>query len=260
MEKIKGYLQDFYRFRFLLSQLVKRDLLVKYKRSVLGVLWSVLQPLFIMSVMVLLFSRVFDATAAYYPIYVLIGKIMWDLFSQTTLFGMNSILENSNLIKKVYLPKYIFPLAKSVTAVTNLFLSMIGMVILMLILGVPFSLKMVFILFPVFYLFLFGLGLSYILASYVVFFRDLNYLFEVVLNAWMYFSAIFYTADILGRFEWLIEFNPVYRFIYMFREIVLYQRLPGLADHAIALALGLVSLTLGLVALKRRQDRFILYF
>lgn len=260
MNKLKGYIQDLYKFRFLLSELVKRDLVVKYKRSVLGVLWSVLQPLFIMAVMIIIFSKVFNSSVPNYPIYVLIGKIMWDLFSQTTIYGMNSILDNSNLIKKVYLPKYIFPLAKSVTALVNLLLSSIGLIVLMVILKVPFSFSMVFILFPVFYMFLFGLGLSYILATYVVFFRDLNYLFEVILNAWMYFSAIFYTADILGKYEPFIQFNPAFRFIDMFRNIVLYQSLPPFGDHLIALGIGAVTLALGLAALKSRQDKFILYF
>lgn len=260
MTKIKAYLADLYKFRFLLSELVKRDLVVKYKRSILGILWSVLQPLFIMGVMVIIFSQVFNSSVPYYAIYVLIGKIMWDLFSQTTMYGMNSILDGSNLIKKVYIPKYIFPLSKSLTALVNVSLSSIGLFVLMIVLHVPFSLKMLGVVFPVAYMFLFGLGMAYILATFVVFFRDLNYLFEVLLSAWMYFSAIFYTPDILGRFEYLLSFNPAFRFIDMFRNIVLYQQLPTLNDHLIGLALGTVSMALGLLALKKNQDKFILYF
>ena len=260
MTKLKAYMSDLYKFRFLLSQLVKRDLVVKYKRSILGVLWSVLQPLFIMGVMVIIFSQVFNSNVPYYPIFVLIGKIMWDLFSQTTMFGMNSILDGSNLIKKVYIPKYIFPLSKSLTALVNVALSSVGLIVLMLILQVPFSFKMLAIVFPVAYMFLFGLGLAYLLATYVVFFRDLNYLFEVAMSAWMYFSALFYTPDILGRYEYLLGFNPAFRFIDMFRNIVLFQQLPSLNDHLIGLALSLVSLGLGLLALKKNQDKFILYF
>lgn len=260
MNKIKAYMSDLYRFRFLLSELVKRDLVVKYKRSILGVLWSVLQPLFIMGVMVVIFSQVFNSTVPYYAIYVLIGKIMWDLFNQTTMFGMSSILDGSNLIKKVYIPKYIFPLSKSLTALVNVGLSSIGLFVLMIILQVPFSFKMIGVVFPVAYMFLFGLGIAYMLATYVVFFRDLNYLFEVVLSAWMYFSAIFYTPDILGRFEYLLDFNPAFRYIDMFRNIILFQQMPTLSDHLIGLTLGLVSMTIGLLALKRNQDKFILYF
>lgn len=260
MFKLKAYMEDLYRFRFLLSELVKRDLIVKYKKSILGILWSVLQPLFIMSVMIIIFSQIFNNTVPNYPIYILIGKIMWDLFSQTTTYGMDSIVMSANLIKKVYIPKYIFPLSKSVTAVVNLLLSLVGMTVLMLILGVPFSFKMLFVVFPIFYMWLFGLGLAYILATYVIFFRDLNYLFEVLLNAWMYFSALFYTPDILGRYEYLLDFNPAFRFIDMFRQIVLYQHLPSLSDHLIGLAIGVVTMSLGLLALKHKQDRFILYF
>lgn len=261
MSNLKLYMNDLLKFRFLLSELVKRDLVVKYKRSVLGIFWSVLQPLFIMAVMVIIFSKLFDGSSIkYYPIFVLSGKILWDLFSQTTTFGMGSILGGSSLLKKVYIPKYIFPLSKSVSALVNTMLSMIGMVVLMIIMGVPFHLNFVMIIFPFFYLFLFSVGISFILSTYVVFFRDINYLFEVVLTAWMYFSAIFYPPDILGDKAYLLQFNPVYRQIEMFRDIIIYNKMPGIEDHLIGLGIGIVFVIIGLIVLKRNQDKFILYF
>ena len=260
MNKLFYYFNDFLKFRFLLEELVRRDLVVKYKRSVLGILWSILQPLFIMSVMVIVFSQLFKSNVPYYSIYVLIGKIMWDLFSQTTTFGMNAIIDSSDLLKKIYIPKYIFPLSKSIYAVINCFLSMIGLFALLILLKVPLSFNIFFIIFPIMYMFLFSLGLAYFLSTYTVFFRDISYLFDIISVAWMYLSALFYTPDILREYSYLLYFNPVYRCIEMFRDIVLYQKIPTIENHIINLLIGLLTLFLGLYVLKRNQDKFILYF
>lgn len=261
MLSIKAHINTLKNSRFLLSELVKRDLTVKYKRSALGILWSVLQPIFIMGIMVLVFQNGFGNDGLkYFPIYVLIGKIMWDLFSQTTVFGMGSILGGSSLLKKVYIPKYIFPLSKSISTLVNTLFSMIGLVVFMVIFSVPFHFSTLMIVFPIFYLFLFSLGVSFILSTYVVFFRDITYLYEIVLTAWMYFSAIFYPASMLGRWSFLMKFNPVYRQIEMFRDIIIDNKLPSLESHLIGLALGVVSIIIGLFVLKRNQDKFILYF
>jgi ABC-2 type transport system permease protein len=259
-DKAVEYLNNFLKYRFLLKELVVKETKLKYRRSVLGIFWSLLNPLLMMMVLSIVFSSLFKRNIENFTVYLLTGKIIFDFFSQATKSSMSSIISNGALIKKVYIPKYIFPLAKSLSAFVNLSFSLLAIVIMMLITKVKLTWAIILFPLPLFYVFLFAAGLGLILASYAVFFRDIEHLYGVVLTAWMYFTPLFYPIDIIPqKYRVIIELNPLYSIIQCFRQIVLYGQFPSLSLHLTCLAIGIVTLTIGLYVFFKKQDKFILY-
>lgn len=257
----KSYFNNFKKYRFLLYQLVGNDIKIKYRRSILGVIWSILHPLMMMVVFTLIFSTLFKSDIPHFAVYVLTGRIIWDLYSQSTAMSMQSIVSNVSLIKKVYVPKYIFPLSKCLFAFVNTAFSLIALVIVAIFTGgVKLSAALIMLPFPLIYTFLFAVGISFILAAYTVFFRDLQHLYEVLLTAWMYFTPLFYPVSIIpDNLKFLIEMNPVYWTLNMFRDIVIEGRFPSLENHLICASIGIVSIIVGIFIFRKRQDQFILY-
>lgn len=261
MNKVKKYIENFKKYRYLLYQLVVNDIKIKYRRSILGIIWSILHPLMMMVVFTIIFSALFKSDIPYFAVYVLTGRIIWDLYSQSTASAMQSIVGNDALIKKVYVPKYIFPLAKCCFSLVNTLLSLIALVVVAIFTGGVKLTPALFLLpLPLLYTFLFAIGISFILAAYTVFFRDLEHLYEVLLTAWMYFTPLFYPVKIIPEnLRFIVELNPIYNTLDMFRDIVMYGQFPTLQQHATSLIVSVVSLLIGLVVFHRRQDRFILY-
>lgn len=256
---MKKYWYNFKKYRHLLIELVRKDIKVKYKRSYLGLLWTLLNPLLMMIVLTLVFSTLFKHNIPNFPVYLLTGKIIFDFFSQATNGAMGSVIGGSSLLKKVYIPKYIFPLSKVMFAFVNLLFSLIALLLVMIVTKAPFNLTLLMLPLPLFYAFLFSLGLGLILATYTVFFRDIMHLYGVVLTAWMYFTPLFYPAEILpSNILWILEMNPLYQFIKMLRDIVLYNKIPTLMDNFVCLSFGLVTLLIGLFVFYKKQDEFIL--
>jgi ABC-2 type transport system permease protein len=257
---MKVYLNNFLKFRFLLFELVINDIKVKYRRSVLGVLWSVLHPLMMMMVLTVVFSSLFKSDIPHFAVYVLTGRIIWDLYSQATIFSMSSIVNNAALIKKVYVPKYIFPLAKSFSSLVNTIFSLIALVIVMVISGVKVNFNILFFPLPLIYTFMFATGVGLIMSAYAVFFRDLNYLYEVLLTVWMYFTPLFYPISILPKeIQFTLQMNPLYHMLNMFREITIYGQTPSLVSNLLCFLIGASSLLVGFIVFYKKQDKFILY-
>ncbi|NLN98023.1 MAG: ABC transporter permease [Eubacteriaceae bacterium] len=254
---LKDYFEKFYRYRHLLKELVSRDIKIKYRRSVLGIVWSVLNPLLMMLVITAVFSR-FMRTENFAAFY-LCGSLIYNFVSEGTNGAMNAILINASLIKKVYVPKYIFPLEKVLFALVNALFYLIAVAIVFIIAKVPLHWTIVLFPIPLAYTFLFALGLGLILSTINVFFRDMNHLYSVWLTAWMYLTPIIYPVDILPEeVHKLIQLNPLYHYVTYFRDVMMYGRVPGLVENLICLGIALIFLSIGLTVFKKYQDQFIL--
>lgn len=260
MSNVKKYLNNFFRYKGLLTELVSRDLKVKYRRSFLGYIWSILNPLLMMIVIATVFSYMFRFDIDNYPVYLLIGQLVYSFFSEATNMSMNSIIQGGNLIKKVYLPKYIFPLSRTLSCFVNFLFSLAALVLILVLTKTPIT--PVIFLFPVtlLYALLFSIGVGLILSVLAVFFRDVVHLYGVFLTALMYLTPIFYPLSALPEnVAQLIMLNPLYHIITMFRDIVMYGTFPSLEQHLICLAWGLGSILVGLIIFKKKQDNFVMY-
>lgn len=264
-KKGKHYFGDvffsaFNRYGFLIKMLVSRDFKTKYKRSVLGIFWSFLNPLLTMLVLYFVFSTLFVSGVENYPVYLLSGLICWNFFSEATTMCLQSITGNAPLITKVYVPKYIYPLSRALSSLINFFLAFIPLFVVMIITKVPFKIEFLLLLFGIACLFLFSLGIGMILASAMVFFRDTQFLWGVVSMLWMYLTPIFYMDEIIPA-QWmtLYKMNPLYHIIRIFRIILLDGVSPEPKAYLLCMIATLVPLLCGLFIFKRTQDKFVLY-
>ncbi len=268
MELFKAYCRDFLRYRHLLENLVGRDFKLKYRRSILGMLWSILNPLLMNVVMVIVFSTILDMRGGgieNFPVYLIIGQLLFTFFSEATGAAMGSVLASSALLRKVYIPKYIFPLEKVCFALVNCVFSFIALIVVMLFTRAPLYLTVPLALYPLLTLFVFSLGIGLVLATLTVFFRDVVHLWAVFLTALNYFSAIFYdpmalpdspAVEMLQNF---ICFNPVYWYITAFRGAVLDGRLLTVDELLVCGICALVALVVGLIVFRKQQDKFVLH-
>ena len=225
-----------------------------------GILWSMLNPLLTMLVLTFVFSNMFESTIPNFPVYCLSGKLMYDFFSQATEQCMTSITSKSNLIKKIYLPKYIYILSTIISTFITFLVSLIPLGIIMIITGVNLNLTNIFALYPLITLFFISLGIGMILATINVFFRDVQHIYSVVLMLIMYMSAIFYSSDILDpNFEFIMQLNPIYPVINVFRDCILYGNITINTNIFLCAVFAVVYMIVGLVVFNKHQDKFILY-
>lgn len=257
---LKNYISNFIKYKGLLFELVKRDIKVKYKRSVLGLLWSLLNPLLMMLVITIVFSNLFRFDIKNFPIYLLTGQIIFGFMSEATNVALNSILGNGSLIRKVYIPKYMFPLSKVLSSFVNLFFALIAVVIVMAVTRTQITPTVLLFPLSLIYILIFSIGLGLILSASTVFFRDTIYLYGIFLTAWNYFTPVFYPISIIpDKFKAVIYYNPMYYYIEHFREIVLYSKVPSLELNFTCLGISLAFLIIGSFVFYKNQNKFILY-
>lgn len=245
-----------------MQQMISRDFKVKYKRSVLGVVWSLLYPLLMMAVMALVFSQMFKfrMEGVNYLVYLLSGLIMFNYFSEATNTAMTSIVFNFQLMTKVYIPKYIFPLSKCLFVGINLLLSLIPLLLIVLITGAPITWTYLCLLYVFICLFLFAVGISFIISTVSVFLRDMFYIYGILLTIWQYFTPIFYDISMLPMtLQRLFKFNPLYQFITFARRILLDGVVPHWTAWIWCGASALVVFIIGCFVFKSKQDKFIYY-
>lgn len=262
---VKAYWADFKRYLPLLWSLTSRDIKLKYRRSVLGLAWSILNPLLIMIVLTQVFGMLLKITVDNFPVYYIVGSSLFNFFSEATTGSMSSVLSSAPLIKKVYIPKYIFPLEKCMFSLVNLLFSMIAVVIVMafyIIIGdLQPSWTILLFFLPIFYCFLFAVGMSLILSALTVFFRDLLHLWGVVMTVWLYLTPIIYPLEVIQD-SWVmtvVQFNPLYYYVQYFRAVMMYGQVPGLLFNLGCLAMGLATIAIGVLIFKKTQDKFILH-
>ena len=256
------FLANFKKYSFLLQQLISRDFKVKYKRSVLGVLWSLLYPVLNMAVMALVFSNIFkfSTPGVNYLVYVLSGLIMFNYFSEASNLAMSSIVANFSLINKIYIPKYIFPLSKCLFVGINFLLTLIPLYIVIFATGTGINIYHLVLPYAYICLFMFTLGMGLILATISVFLRDMFYIYSIVLTLWTYLTPIMYDIAIIpAKFQLILKLNPMYHYIDFIRKIILYHQMPSAFTFAVCGISSVIFLVIGLVAFKKNQDKFIYY-
>lgn len=254
------FLTNFAKYRFLLIELVKRDISVKYRGSALGIFWSFLNPLLNMIVLALVFGAFFGKELPFFPVYVLTGRLAFSFFSASTKMSMNSIRSGAAIIKKIYIPKYIYALSGILSETINLLISMVVLIGVMLVVGPPFSFYNLTCILPLFLLFIFATGCGLILASANVFFKDVKYLYGVFTTLLMYSCAIFYPITIIPeQFSIIFYANPVYCAISGFRDAVWTGTFPDLYILSYLAIVSVLALIIGIIVFYKTQDKFILY-
>ncbi len=261
MIKFIERLGTFNHYKPLLQQLVMKDIKLKYRRSFLGYVWSILNPLMIMIIMVLVFSNMFRFDIENFPVYLITGQTIFNFVSEATNQALFSITGNAALLKKTYVPKYIFTVSKVTSSFVNTLFALGAMLIVFVVCHVRFQIYMLFIPIILVQVYIFCVGLGLILAQATVFFRDVQYIYAAVLTAWMYLTPIFYPITQLPfELMWMIKhFNPLYSYITQLRTIVLDGIFPDPRLVIYGFIVAFVSLVIGTWVFMKNQDRFILY-
>lgn len=255
-----GAIREIIKYKGFLKELVKRDFKRKYYKSVLGVLWTLLNPLLMMTVKMLVFSYLFSKSIENYPVYYLCGWLLFNFNSDATNQGLHSIVSNSVLIKKIYIPPYIFCVSTTILALINKLIAMLPLFVIMAITGVPFRWTLLLIPLLIVPLFFFSMGISLALSAMGVYFRDLFHLYSSITLAWMYLTPIFYPIEIVPeRFLILWNFNPLFHFANIMRGLVLYGTLPDPVTIIYALTYSALAMGLGVTLYAKLEKNFSLH-
>lgn len=247
-------------YQFLFEELVKRDFKKKYKRTVLGMAWSVLSPLLTLLIMRLVFSHFFARGMDHYTIYLFCGNLVYSFFNESTTQGMGSLLNNASIFTKVNIPKYLFLLSRNVQTLINFGLTLLVFFIFCILDHITFTWKFIMLLYPISLLLMFNIGVGLILSALYVFFRDIQYLWSVFTLLLMYMSAIFYSIDSFSpQIQRLFLANPVFVFIKYFRNIVLDASIPSLQFHLLMLFETALLLGVGAWIYKKNNTKFLYY-
>ena len=252
--------QKWKRYRFLFSELVKRDFTKKYKRTILGMAWSILAPLMNLLIMWLVFSHFFGNNVNHYAIYLFAGQIVFTYFTDATNLGMSALVGNAGIFTKVNIPKYLFLFSQNVSALINFGLTLLIFFAFTAVDHIPFTWKFLLLLYPILCLVVFNVGLGLILSALYVFFRDMQYLWGILTQLIMWMSAIFYSIDTYSQTARnLFLLNPVYLYIRYFRKIVIDGAIPTPQFHALGAAYALLAFGVGAWMYKRYNHEFLYY-
>ncbi len=257
---MKTFIANFKKYRFLLEELTKKDVKLKYRSSVLGFVWTLLEPLLTMIVLTIVFGTIMNNKTPHFSVYILTGRLLYSFFSGGTKLALKSIRRNAGMIRKVYVPKYMYPLAATMSSFITFLLSLVVLVAVAAVQGLRPTVYLLGVFPPLLTLFVMVAAIGFLLATLDVFFRDLEYLWNVATMLIMYMSAIFYQPERLldSPYGFLIRFNPLYAVIANFRNAV-FGRPPELFYTLYPLAVSLVILVAGLGFFYKKQDRFVLY-
>ncbi len=253
-------IQKMRQYQFLFEELIKRDFKKKYKRTILGMLWSILSPLLTLLVMRLVFTQFFGRATPHYTTYLFCGNLIFSYFSEASSQGMTSLMGNAGIFTKVNIPKYLFLFSKNIQALINFGLTLCVFFIFCVIDRISFTWKLIFLLYPIICLLLFNIGVGLILSALFVFFRDIQYLWSVFTMLLMYMSAVFYTIDNYNPVvRNLFLLNPIYLFIRYFRKIVIETTVPTIWFHMLMLIDVIIVLGIGCWIYKKYNTRFLYY-
>jgi ABC-2 type transport system permease protein len=249
-----------YQHSDLIWYLVMRDLRVRYRRSTLGLIWTMLQPLMMMMVMYIVFSHVFRFDVYRYPVYVLAGILFWNFFQQSVVASMNSLRANAGILQKLPVPKAVFPVATVLSGVVNLCLALVPLLAILVATGQPLQPALLFLPVSIILAAMFTLGAGLLLSPLAVFFSDVVELVGVILMLLMYLTPIFYPVSIVPeRFRWLVRYNPVRSVLEVFRDPIYYGKIPPLPHVTVTLVIALLALLIGALAFRKSSDRIPFY-
>lgn len=255
-------MKDVFRYRDLVRALVARDLKVRYRRSAIGFLWTMLQPLLMMLVLQMVFSQIFQVRLSYgnYPIFALAGILFWNFFSQSIVASMNSLRGNAQLLQKLPVPKAVFPLATVLSGVVNLVFALIPLLVILLVTGHGLHPALLFLPVSIFLAALFTLGAGLLLAPLAVFFSDVIELVGVLLMLLMYLTPVIYPMEIVPeRLRWIIRFNPTRSILEVFRDPIYQGEIPPLSHLSVCVVIAVAALMIGLWVFRRSSDRIPFY-
>jgi ABC-type polysaccharide/polyol phosphate export permease len=254
-------MQDVYRYRDLVRALVARELKVRYRRSAIGFVWTMLQPLLMMLVLQTVFSSIFRGfSITNYPVYALSGVLFWNFFSQSIVSSMNSLRGNAQLLQKLPVPKAVFPLANVISGVVNLGFALVPLFIILLVTGHPLTPALLFLPVSIFLAALFTLGAGLLLSPLAVFFHDVVELIGVILSLLMYLTPVFYPKEIVPeKLRWVVRFNPIRSILETFRDPIYQGEVPPLAHLAVCAGIAVLAFALGLWVFRRSSDRIPFY-
>lgn len=256
---MKKYIDNFLKFKPLLTELVARDIKIKYRRSVLGVLWTILNPLCMMVILSIVFSNIFKFDIENFPLYVLSGQVVFNFYNDATTSSMTSILGASSLIKKVYVPKYLFVLSRIVSSFINLMASFCALLVMMVVTRAELHWEIILSVVPLTMVVGFSLGIGLILAALTVRFRDIIHLYSVFTTGFMYLTPVIYPMSILPEtMQKIVMLNPLTNYLIMFRDVMFNCTVPALGDVVIGLVEMVVALGVGVWVFYKKQDEFIL--
>lgn len=248
------------KYQFLFQQLVHRDFTHKYKRTVLGVAWSVLSPLMSLFVMNMIFKTILGSTIEHYTIYLFSGQLIFSFFTESTNEGMGALVSNADIFSKVNVPKYMFLLSKNASSMINFVFSAAVYFLFVALEGLPFTWKFICLLYPVVCQLVFNLGMGLILSALYLFFRDTQYLYNIFTTLLMYVSAIFYEISIYPEFgQKLFMLNPMYVNITYFRQVVIEGVIPNMTFHLISAGYAILAFTIGCIIYKKKNETFLYY-
>lgn len=257
---MKKYFDNLLQYRFLLKELVKKGIRLKYRRSYLGIVWSLLEPLLEMIVLTIVFGTLYGNTDKTFPVYILTGRLLYSFFSQSTKGALKSIRANSGMIKKVYVPKYLYPLSSVLFNYVIFLISLIVLATVSVVLGVKPTIYMLQAPIALVLILILAYGIGMILATIGVFFRDVEYLWSVGLMLVMYTCAIFYYPEKLlnSGWDWILKYNPLYCIIDIFRSAMFGKPL-NMEYFIYTVVFSVGAVIIGLFCFKKKQDDFILY-
>lgn len=265
-EKIVHVSSSFAKDRFILQQLVNKDFKLRYRRSVLGVVWSVLNPLLMMIIMSFVFSYFLrGSNVENYPLYLIVGNITFSLMNESTSSGLRSIIDAAPLLKKVKVDRWVFPVQKVFSAAFNFSFSLIAVAVVMLFFRVVPTWHIVWMVPALMLLMVFCMGISLLIGSLAVFFRDMIHLWSVVITAWTYLTPIFWDLSLLtgSNAPWfviaVVKLNPMYNYLEMMRCAIVYQTSPDPMVIALCVIWAAAFLALGLLVFRKTEHKFILY-
>jgi ABC-type polysaccharide/polyol phosphate export permease len=245
------------RYRYLLRLLTVKSIQSRYKRSVLGLLWTFLNPLLTMTVLTIAFSNIFKSTLVNYPVYILSGIIFWTFFSQSTTMAINSTVWGSNLMKRIYVPRTIFPAMAIGHGLVNMGLSFIPLTVIMLVLRHPFTPALLFLPVAALITAMFALGIGLLVATLAVFFTDVAEMYQVLLSAWFYLTAVVYPVSILPQpILTYVHLNPIYTLLVLFRDPIYLGTVPDPSLIMAGVFSAVLALTVGWWIYTRKADEF----
>ena len=256
---MSAYIENFKKYKPLLSELAVRDIKTRYRRSALGVLWSLLNPLCQMVVLSIVFSNLFRNNIENFPLYILSGQVIYNFFSESTNSALTAIIGSASLIKKAYIPKYLFVLSRILSSAVNVMATFAALMVVMLVTRAEFHYTIILAVIPIIFVILFSSGVGLILAAYAVKFRDIIHLYGVFVMALMYMTPIIYPMSMLpGAVHTIVMLNPLTNMVLMFRDLALYGTIPGPLSFVVALIECAVVILIGLYVFYKKQDTFIL--
>ncbi len=258
-----NFFSDMKKFMPLLKNLVSKDFKIKYRRSVLGVAWSVLNPLFTMLVLTVVFSMLLKIDVGTdFATYYIVGASMWNFFAESTSNSLTSILSSATLIKKVYIPKYIFPIEKCLFSLVNFAFTLVAVLMVMLVRGIYPTWTSLLFFVPMIYCFVFACGVSLLLSAITVYFRDVQHLYGVLLTMLMYLTPILYNIELLDGHKIVsnvVNLNPMTHYVVYFRNVVMNNVIPSLSENLICIGIALGMFLIGSLVFKKAQRKFILH-